>query len=68
MGNETEKNFQKQQPTGGSVDQSKQNPSHQGGQSPNQQDQSKKNPMRDDDSRQGNNETGSDQGDKRRAS
>jgi hypothetical protein len=52
MGNETEKDFQRQQPSTGTVDPSRKNPSQQGGRNPNQQDPSKKNPPRGDDSGQ----------------
>ncbi len=67
MGNETEKDLQQQkpQPTG-TVDQSKKQPSHEGGQNPNQQDPSKKNPSQGDNSRQRDDEEGSEQ--KRRVS
>jgi len=69
MGNETEKDFQHQQPKPtGSVDQSKKNPSQEGGQSPNQQDPSRKNPPQGDDSRQRDRDEGSEQTEKRRAS
>jgi hypothetical protein len=68
MGSETEKNFQQQPPNPtGTVDPSKKNPSHEGGQSPNQQDPSRKNPSQGDDSRQRDRE-GAEQGEKRRAS
>jgi hypothetical protein len=67
MGNETEKDFQRSNPTG-TVDQSKKNPTHQGGHNPNQQDPSKKNPAQGDDSRQRDGEEGSEQVEKRRAS
>jgi len=69
MGNETEKDFRHQQsnPTG-TADQSKKNPSQEGGQNPNQQDPSKKNPSQGDDPRQRGGEEGSDQVEKRRAS
>jgi hypothetical protein len=44
MGNETEKDLRnKQSNPAGTVDPSQKNPSHQGGQNPNQQDPSKKN-------------------------
>ena len=69
MGNETEKYFQQQQPKPtGPVDQSRKNPSHEGGQSPNQQDPSRKNPTHGDDSRRRDGEEGSEQVEKRRAS
>jgi hypothetical protein len=69
MGNETEKDFRHQQPNpAGTVDQSKKNPSQQGGQNPNQQDPSKKNPSQGDDSRQPGGDEGSEQVEKRRAS
>jgi len=68
MGNETEKDFQQQQPKPtGTVDQSKKNPSHDGGHSPNQQDPPKKNPYGDD-SRQRDGEEGSEHVEKRRGS
>jgi hypothetical protein len=68
MGNETEKDFLRQQPNPtGPGDQSKKNPS-QGGQSPNQQDPAKKNPSHGDDPRQRDGEEGSEQVEKRRAS
>jgi hypothetical protein len=69
MGNETEKDVERQQtnPTG-TADQSKKNPMQQGGQNPNQQqDPSKKNPSQGNDPRQSD-EEGSDQVEKRRAS
>ncbi|HXM22905.1 MAG TPA: hypothetical protein VN948_16720 [Terriglobales bacterium] len=68
MGNETEKDLQQQPKPTGTVDQSKKNPSHEGGQSPNQQDPFKKNPSQGDDSRQRDGEEGSEQVEKRRAS
>jgi hypothetical protein len=68
MGNETEKDFRQQPNTTGTVDQSRKDPSRQGGQIPHQQDPSKKNPSHDDDPRQGDDEEASGQVDKRRAS
>jgi hypothetical protein len=68
MGNETEKDFNRQQNPGGSTDQSRKNPSQQSGQNPNQQDPSKKNPAQGDDPRRHGNEEGSEQVEKRRAS
>ena len=69
MGNETEKDFQRQQSNpSGTVDTSKKNPMHQGGQNPNQQDPSKKTPSYGDDSRQRDGEEGPEQVEKRRAS
>jgi hypothetical protein len=68
MGNEIERDFRQQPNTTGAMDQSKKNPSHQGGQIPSQQDPSKKNPSHDDDPRQRDDEEGSGQVDKRRAS
>jgi hypothetical protein len=67
MGNETEKDLQQQkpQPTG-TVDQSRKQPSNEGGQNANQQDPSKKNPSQDDNSRQRDDQEGSEQ--KRRVS
>jgi hypothetical protein len=67
MGNETDKDLHNQQPNqSGTVDQSKKNPSHEGGQSPNQQDPSRKNPAQGGDFQKRQDE-GSDQ-EKRRAS
>ena len=69
MGNESEKDFQhKQTNPPGSVDQSKKNPMNQGGQNPQQQDTHKKNPTQGNDPRQRQDEEGSDQVEKRRAS
>ena len=77
MGNETEKDFQHQQPKPtGTDDPSKKNPSHQSPQSPNQQDPqspnqqdpSKKVPSRGDGSHQHEEEEGSEQTDQRRVS
>jgi hypothetical protein len=68
MGNETEKDFQHQHAKPGTVDQSRKNPSHEGGQSQNQQDPSKKNPPHGDDSRQRDGEEGSEQVEQRRVS
>jgi hypothetical protein len=69
MGNETEKNFQRQQPNPtGTVDDSKKDPTHQGGHNPNQQDPSKKNPAPGEGSRSRDGEEGSEQFEKRRAS
>jgi hypothetical protein len=70
MGNETEKDFQQRQPkpNTGTVDQTRKNPSHEGGQSPSQQDPYKKNPSQGDDSRQRDGDEGSEQVEKRRAS
>jgi hypothetical protein len=65
MGNETEKDFQRKQTNPNeTADQSNRNPSQQGGQNPNQQDPSKKNPSQG----QRDNQEGSDQVEKRRAS
>ena len=68
MGNETEKDLhnQQQKPTG-TVDRSKKNPTHEGGQIPNQQDPSRKNPSQGGNVRE-RDEEGSGQVDKRRAS
>jgi len=71
MGNETDKdlrNQQQQQNPTGTVDPSKKNPSHEGGQNFNQQDPSKKNPSQGGNSQQRDEEEGSGQGEKRRAS
>jgi hypothetical protein len=69
MGNETEKDFRQQHPNpAGTADQSKKDPMNQGGQNPNQQDPSKKNPTHGDDPRQRSGEEGSEQVEKRRAS
>ncbi len=68
MGTETEKDLQQQPKTTGTVDPSKKNPSHEGGQTQNQQDPSKKNPGYGDDSRKREGEESSEQGEKRRAS
>jgi hypothetical protein len=69
MGNETEKDLRNQQqnPTG-TVDPSKKNPSHESGHNPSQQDPSKKNPSQGGDFRPREDEEGSGQGEKRRAS
>jgi hypothetical protein len=66
MGNETEKDFQQKPNTTGTVDQSRKNPSHQGGQIPSQQDPSKKNPSHGDDPRDDDEDSG--QLNRRRAS
>jgi hypothetical protein len=66
MGNETEKDVQHQQPK--PTDQSRKSPSHEGGQSPNQQDPYKKNPSHGDDPRQRDGDEASEQAEKRRAS
>ena len=73
MGNETEKDFQRQQNNpSGTTDQSKKNPMQQGGQNPNQgpnqQDPSKKNPSQGNNPRQQGDAEDSQQGEKRRAS
>lgn len=69
MGNETEKDLHNQQQSHtGTVDPSKKNPSHEGGQNPSQQDPSKKNPSQGGGFRPRDEEEGSGQADKRRAS
>ena len=69
MGNETEKDLRNQQDKStGTVDPSKKNPTHEGGQSPNQQDPSRKNPSQGGNVREHDQEEGSGQVDKRRAS
>jgi hypothetical protein len=68
MGNETEKDFQRQQNPTGTADRSKRDPMNQGGQNLNQQDPSKKIPSQSNDRRQRGDEEGSDQVEKRRAS
>jgi hypothetical protein len=69
MGNETERDLRNQQDKStGTVDPSKKNPSHEGGQGFNQQDPSKKNPSQGGDVRPRNDEEDSGQGQKRRAS
>jgi hypothetical protein len=65
MGNETEKDFQRNQTNPNERDdKSKRNQSQHGGQNPNQQDPSRKNPSQG----QRDNQEGSDQVEKRRAS